>query len=755
MNNKSNALKSEAKRLYDTLDFGVHWIKEKSKAPVKAKWAEHTRDSWESLEKGYRPGYGLGVRLGFPSKIDDHYLANIDIDIKSSDKRHHSEAIKIVKKHFPGLWEKAPRVKTGYGYRLFFRTKKPFPSGKITQSKETCEVLLPTVEPRGLTLKLLSKEKISEGYRVRPAFEVEAMSEGRQVLLPPTIHPETGQIYIWDHFCPERPSDIPIFNYGGPGKNEKNREKQTDFKFNLVPDLDLTIIPESIRSKIIDGTGSGTDRSAEMLTCSMVMLRHGLTDDEILTIFTDKSLYLGAVVYDSNHRKTTNRAYAAQWVNDYTLKKAKDTISAETSFKDEVMVWPDFKDEEKDKENWKQRIEGTGKYGEGPPKNTIKNIILILEHGVGHHLFERDEFLGRDFNTQDQPWGSKKDVVISDTDLVNIKVWLGKKYRFEPSVGTINEAVEHILSKNAFHPVREWYKTLVWDGNERIDKWLKKYYHAEGSDEYLAQIFRKWMVASVTRVMKPGTKFDWLPIFQGEQGIGKSTFGSILFTETYFTDWLPQLSDKDAALGLQGKLCVEFGELAVLNKNEIENTKAFITRTTDNVRPPYGKRKLEFARQNVFFGTTNRETYLKDDSGNRRFVPVKVGQLDFNALKRDREQLWAEALWTYENGLEDELYLTGDAKEELLITQASKMVEDDSHAMEEKFKSMFFDDEGKEKTIEGQVFNSDKFKLIDALNLIETKNEQRFRVLMVKMLKRIGAKNWKSDGNKYWCWVPK
>ncbi len=183
---------AEAKRLHD-LNFGVHWIKPGSKAPVKSGWADGTRETWEVLKREYRKGYGLGVRLGAASKIGDLYLANIDVDIKSPEERHQKEALDAVYKRFPGL-DDAPVVKTGYGYRYFVLTKEPFPSGKLAASAETTVVFMPSApinkqQERAVAEGRLTKAELAEGYRVRGAWEIEFMSRGKQVVLPPTIHP--------------------------------------------------------------------------------------------------------------------------------------------------------------------------------------------------------------------------------------------------------------------------------------------------------------------------------------------------------------------------------------------------------------------------------------------------------------------------------------------------------------------------------------------------------------------------------------
>jgi putative DNA primase/helicase len=265
------------------------------------------------------------------------------------------------------------------------------------------------------------------------------------------------------------------------------------------------------------------------------------------------------------------------------------------------------------------------------------------------------------------------------------------------------------------------------------------------------------MVAMVLRDYEPGAKFDWMPIFEGKQGIGKSSLGRLLVGDKYFVDWLPDLSDKDSALSLQGAWAVEFGELTNLRKQDVESAKAFISRTVDKVRPPYGRIQIESPRRCVFFGTTNSDTYLRDDSGNRRFKPVKVGQLDFDAIARDREQLFAEALFIYVNGFETEktLDIEGKAKEYEAKIQAEKMLEDESTFMVEDFKKFMKNEAQKRDEIDTR-FNFEKFKLTELFSdgwdgpFRGYKSDMRHLQFAAKALKQLGAEKFKSSGSVFW-----
>jgi predicted P-loop ATPase len=138
-------------------------------------------------------------------------------------------------------------------------------------------------------------------------------------------------------------------------------------------------------------------------------------------------------------------------------------------------------------------------------------------------------------------------------------------------------------------------------------------------------------------------------ILEGPQGSFKSTaFRTI--GGTWFTDDLADLANKDAAMQCSGAWVIEMSELASMSRAESGKVKAFMSRASDRYRPPYGKRIVDQPRQCVFCGTVNQESYLADETGGRRFWPVKVGKINLNALAADRDQLLAESVRLYREG---------------------------------------------------------------------------------------------------------
>lgn len=203
--------------------------------------------------------------------------------------------------------------------------------------------------------------------------------------------------------------------------------------------------------------------------------------------------------------------------------------------------------------------------------------------------------------------------------------------------------------RNSFNPVVDYLNGLKWDGQSRLDELFTRYFNATNI-EFARLTGPKFLIGMVARAMNPGCKRDEMPIFEGEQGAKKSTALNILAVDEYFSDGLPNLHDKDAMQHLQGMWLIEIGELSALRKSEVEEVKRFITTRIDKFRPSYGRNTVERPRTLVFAGTTNSDTYLKDPTGARRFWPIACGQIDLDGLRRDRDQLFAEAVVRYRGG---------------------------------------------------------------------------------------------------------
>lgn len=735
---------NEAKRLH-SLGFGILLLNPRSKMPKNSGWTTGPRIPWTMLEQDFQDGDNIGVRLGEASKIGENYLACIDVDVKDPNYKTvaHAKLLEIIGD------KKLPTVESGSGngsMHLYCVTPKPFQM--ITAAKE--------------------KHK----------YEIVIYSSGRQMVLSPSIHPN-GKPYKWRRPL-NRKESLPLFEVehfedfriagvtqNRDGVNTRTNKPVKDFSFEVVPvDLLKFSLSEKITDMLISGAGV-TDRSSALLPVASALFKAGATVNEILTILTDDAYYLGGVGFD--HAKTTNRTRAASWVYRYTLKKIIEENSAEKMFEVKHVPTPELSFDEMGEQqeifesidDWRLDLDCTDK---GNYRNTIKNVVMILEKDtdVGADFIKRDLFAFRDFYSKNTPWEGKKGEALSDDDTAKIRYWFAMNWGFEPTIPVVETALTILATKNAFDPLVDWLAALPkWDGVDRIDGWLAKNFNAKGDPEYLAQVFRKWLCAMILRILKPGTKFDWMPIFEGHQGAGKSSFGEILVGKKYFLDWLPDLANKDSALALQGHWAVEMGELAAFSRNELEALKAYVTRTVDKVRPPYGRKTLEVQRRCVFFGTTNKENYLKDDTGNRRFKPVKVGKLNFKQLREDREQLFAEALSLIESGFESDMTLNLDGTARVFEhqIQKEKMVKDDSFLMFESLKLWL---ERIEKMPENDRPDLTKINMESLFisgpffgGTPPFKNwryESRFMILAAKALRMAGFTKRKVRG--VWYWTP-
>jgi predicted P-loop ATPase len=159
---------------------------------------------------------------------------------------------------------------------------------------------------------------------------------------------------------------------------------------------------------------------------------------------------------------------------------------------------------------------------------------------------------------------------------------------------------------------------------------------------YVSTVGAKWLISGIARIYRPGCKCDCCLILEGLQGIGKSTALRTL-GDPWFTDSMPDLSNKDSALQLRGIWIVELAELDALARSEVAHVKSYMSRSTDRFRPPYGRRAIDVPRESIFCGSVNHQAYLLDETGGRRFWPVCCGIIDIPALRREKDQLWAEA----------------------------------------------------------------------------------------------------------------
>jgi len=301
----------------------------------------------------------------------------------------------------------------------------------------------------------------------------------------------------------------------------------------------------------------------------------------------------------------------------------------------------------------------------GDPHPNVHNIFEVLSNSASwYSVFAFDEFADRNKVIGTPPYAPANDQFciprdLRDEDYSQTQAWLNKNGF--PTVGDkpVDRAVNLLCRKAVLSPVRHYLESLSFDpDNDQLSvaSWMQDYLGVEPATEaereYVQAVALKSLVQAVARALDPGCKADSVPILEGKQGTGKSTAIRVLFSADWFGDALPPMGHKDASDYVKGKWAIELAEMSFQSKADIEQQKAFISRQEERYRPAYRREEVTYARRCVFWGTTNRDDYLKDETGNRRFWPIKTGEVDIEGLNAARDRLWAEAVYHYRQGME-------------------------------------------------------------------------------------------------------
>ena len=296
-------------------------------------------------------------------------------------------------------------------------------------------------------------------------------------------------------------------------------------------------------------------------------------------------------------------------------------------------------------------IKGKG----GDPLAIVQNAYLALKHDPAVcEVFAFDEMLSTSVMLHEIADPSRRCEparAVRDEDIVTLQRWLQRAGLKRCSKQTADDALfEFSRKERAFHPVRNYLNALKWDGKKRIDTWLVVYFGAADT-QYVKHVGRMFIISMIARVQRPGCKCDHMLVLEGPQGELKSTACKVLAGDDWFSDNLPDVtSGKEASQHLRGKWLIEVAEMQAMSRGEAALLKSFVSRTTERYRPSYGRLEVIEPRQCVFAGTTNELAYLRDPTGGRRFWPVEAGNIDIDGLKRDRDQLLAEAQHAFDQG---------------------------------------------------------------------------------------------------------
>jgi putative DNA primase/helicase len=250
------------------------------------------------------------------------------------------------------------------------------------------------------------------------------------------------------------------------------------------------------------------------------------------------------------------------------------------------------------------------------------------------------------------PWHSSQEITPNwtDDDTARCQYYLSKERKFDPQPGMILAALSTVARQKNYHPIKQYLESIKWDGFPRLATWVPKYLGADDTP-YTRNVGLKILVAAVNRIYEPGCKFDYIPVLEGIQGLGKSTAISILGGKWYGTMTI-DVHSRDTIDVMRHLWMIEVDEMEVQFRTDTQALRAFLSRGSDITRLAYARSSKEFPRHNVFIGTLNPEFdtdigWLKDTTGNRRFWPVLCNKIDLDILRKCRDQLWAEAYLYY------------------------------------------------------------------------------------------------------------
>lgn len=425
---------------------------------------------------------------------------------------------------------------------------------------------------------------------------------GRAPRLASVVSSHAERVYSLAEFEPAPPK---------AESEQVSLERGALIRLRDADELDQWNVPGWAKAVIVQGTNPlepdkwGGDRSRAVYAVTCELVRCGVPPEMIVGILTDADLGISAHVLAQKR----NVDYAWRQVERAT---AEATTQAESFATDEKSGFP--------------------------IANHQGNIRLALRK-LGVEV-RHDTFTDRSLIEGLDGYGPHLD----DPSLTRLWLTIDERFRFRPHNEFFVKVVMDAARNAPFHPVLDYLDTLQWDGTPRLERWLSTYGGADDT-EYTRAVGTLVLVAAVRRVRQPGVKFDEMLVLESAQGTNKSSALRVLAVrDGWFVDDLPLNAEGKVVIErLAGRWIAEAGELKGMRKGEVEHLKAFLSRQEDTARMSYARLPVIVPRQCVIIGTTNSDRYLRDLTGNRRFWPVSVAGFDLEALRRDRDQLWAEA----------------------------------------------------------------------------------------------------------------
>jgi predicted P-loop ATPase len=650
--------------------FALHWLHPRSKRPIGDSWSEKPVLSAEKLRETYSRGNNLGVRLGEYSRVGDLFLHVFDVDIRKPELK--AEAFAALQALIPE-YERLPTVQSGSGgesRHYHFLSDRAFGSRKLAHSAGSF------VDAKGKT---------------HWDWEIELIGTRKQVVLPPSIHPDSGKPYRWLRefdfdlvdmgLGPVIPADV-IGSLAPETAAPEIGDEDDEFRAQVYGAAIADVTPEKIRETmaLLPLPTWCEDRDGWVQTGAA--LHHQFSGAEEgyklwsdfsrqSPKFDERDQWRVWKSFSTNRRRGTTFRTLLQAAGVERARRAAEASDID----DLIGEIADAPDPDAPKVAWRSLlvrsadekksitsglpnavlIVANDRRTKGLPQLNLFTQDIVQRHKPGRHVMEKmgpkgcKQLVGPIWEVRD-PVNGDLWTEIKDVSLRHVLESPERQggYGIKLTDRDLKGAVIMAARENAFHPVREYLIGQRWDGRERVETLFVDYLGAP-DDAYTRSVARMFLVAAVTRVFEPGHKFDFAVILEGLQGKRKTSF-----IETLARHWFAELDGdfgetKGMVEVMQGAWILELPELAGFGKSDVRQIKAFISRKTDKVRLAYERRAAEFPRQCVFIGSTNDDDYLRDDTGGRRFWPIhcEVAAINTDKLGREVDQIWAEAHGIY------------------------------------------------------------------------------------------------------------
>lgn len=471
---------------------------------------------------------------------------------------------------------------------------------------------------------------------------IDTRGDGGFVVVPPSIHPETGQAYEWKHKV--RIADVPARLVEIFGQPREVQRVAAPYVPTQVPDSYGQAALEGECAKVCNAPQGQRNETLNVAAFNLgTVVGAGLLPESVarsdlhaaaMAAGLDETETLKTI--DSGMRAGLGKPRQVATRNRQPLRVVGQEERAPShNVVDQVAS---------EHPKWRSKVQyrDDGKVAKGYG-NTIE--IITAEAG---ELLAYDEMTATAKLLEKPPWGGEGQYPksLSDDDVTRCRGWLSR-LGVEASREDIVSTLQMLAGENRYNTLRWYLEGLRWDGTPRLDAVASTFLSAAAvpSDELMA----RWMLSAVARALLPGCKADHVLILEGRQGAGKSSALKTLALH-WFCDEMITPKDKDSTMTTARAWIVELQELDALSKADATAIKAWVTKTEDRLRLPFGRFIVEWPRHFVFAGTTNEGTYLKDPTGARRWWPIVVGKVDFDGLENCRDQLWAEAVQRFRAG---------------------------------------------------------------------------------------------------------